>query len=345
MLGRFFMIRSRGFTLIEMLLALATVTVILSITVPFVGQLVSFKENAETSNNIKGLNMALKKWYEDNAFNIDTNTASGLLMPDGTFATNNTGVLGAKWSGLLSRVGLDDRYLVDGFGRNYKFFVSNRLQYAYEGVLIPYRVIAIISAGNTDRDADGSSDVKSTFDPATGIVTPARGEIISTFSGLDVQVRKFEESKKKLRELADVYSQYYWSRYRASANEPSVNYFARNGTDIKWDASADPARVVEVTCGKPAGTLSGVTLLGTNIKNSKLNTALGLTDASILDAYNREFRILNCGTTSSMRVSGASYSLTVRDPTVGNGLPPYTAAMGFTMPNAESYIISVTSRF
>ncbi|EKP0310334.1 type II secretion system protein [Aeromonas sp. 23P] len=337
--------KSRGFSLIELLFALSIITILVSLTVPFMGQLISFKENSETSNNIKGLNMALKKWYEDSAFGIDSNTASGLLMPDGTYATNNTAVLGTKWSGLLSRVGLDDRYLVDGFGRNYKFFVSNRLQYAYEGVLIPYRIIAIVSAGTTDRDADGSSDVKSTFDPATGVLTSAAGEIISTFSGLDVQVRKFEDSKAKLRELADAYGQYYWARYRASANEPSVNYFARNGTDIKWDASADPARVVEVTCGKPAGTLSGVTLLGTNIKNSKLNTALGLTDASILDSYGREFRILNCGTTSGMRVSGASYSLTVRDPSIGNGLPPYTAAMGFTMPNSESYIISVTSRF
>jgi len=335
----------RGFTLVEMMIGLSLATVLVAVTVPLIMQAVMFKESVETDNNIKVLSTAVKKWYQDEAFNIDSNNASGLYMPDGTFVLNNTSVLGTKWSELISRAGFDDSKMVDGFGRNYKFFVSNRLQSPYEGVLIPYRVIAFVSAGNEDRSADGSSKIKSTFDPATGKLTIATGEITTLFSGLDVQIRKFEESKKKLQELSDTYGQYYWSRYRASANEPSINYFARNGSNIKWDSTADVTRVVEATCGKPSGTLNGVTLLGTTIKNSKLNTALGLTDSSIMDSYGREFRILNCGTTASMRVAGASYSLTVRDPTVGNGLPPYTAAMGFTLPNSESYIMSVASRF
>lgn len=337
--------RNSGFSLIELLIAMSIVVVILGLTYPLITDITRFKENVETKNNIKFVSDGIRKWYEKESFNIDLNSNSGLYMPDGTYSLNNSSVQGDKWQKLLSGVGVNESRMIDGFGRNFKFFVSQRLSYAHDGILIPYRIIAIVSSGTHDRSADGSSVINSSFDPSTGDLTVASGEVSEVINGLDIQLRKFEESKEKLQVLSDLYSQYYWSRYRSSANEPAIDYFAKNGTDVRWDSKADSVYAVESTCGKPNGTLNGVTILGTSLKNSKMNTALILSDSVITDAYNREFRILNCGTTSNMRVGGGSYSLSVRDPSVGNGLPPYTAALGFTLPNSESYILTVASRF
>lgn len=337
--------KNRGFSLIELMVAMAIVVVILGITYPLIVDVTRFKENVETKNNIKFISSGIKKWYENKSFDIDLNSSSGFYMPDGTYTANNSSIQGDKWKDLLATVGVSESRMIDGFGRNFKFFVSQRLSYSYDGVLIPYRIIALVSSGTHDRNVDGSSVINSTFDPVTGDLTVSAGEISEIFNGLDVQLRKFEESKKKLQALSELYGQYYWSRYRASSNEPAINYFAKNGTDVRWDSKADSAYAVESTCGKPNGTLNGITILGTSLKNSKMNTALILSDSVIADAYNREFRILNCGATSNMRVGGGSYSLSVRDPSVGNGLPPYTAALGFTLPNSESYILTVASRF
>lgn len=330
----------RGFTLIEVIVSISVVLILTFIFAPQTLELTGFLQRIESESNLKSLKSAAEKWYRLNAWEIDRRNGAVFYLPDNTTAVNNTAVSGSNWEKMITTAGQSTDILQDGYNHNFRFFVSNPLSYNHEGILIPYRTIAFVTSMGDEVDNQGNTVIDSTFDPTTGELTVANSEMGIVVSGLGIQLEKFEASKKRLSHLIDSYTQYYWARFRAGPNEPAINYFANRGSDIKWDVNG----TVEATCGKPSDSHKGHRLLGTSINNVNFKQALSLSETDIIDGYARPYRILNCGNTNGMRINGVSRNLQVRDPNTV-GIPPYTASLGFTLPNGESYIMSASSKF
>lgn len=347
--------RQSGFTLLELVIVMGLVTLFIGITMPLYSKMSDTMSSVDTETNIQVLGGAIEEWYSENAWEIDSNSDASIVLPttNGTAYTmsNDTNSLENEgWKTLALRYTSSQNVLTDGYNHAYKVFVSQRQEQSYEGNLIPYHIIAIVSGrGNSPVIEDGMdgdtavSSIQSTFDVATGDINAHPEDEIYVVSGFDIQKQKYKNSKKKLNTVANAYEDYYWSRYVGQGSEPAINYFGRNGSNIRWDTSANIDVITNNNNTDVIGS-SGRRELGNEIYNSGLPAELQLSSKAVTSDWDRPFRLLNDGTTGNIQTNGAVESISARTPDNG-GYPPYTAVLGFSMPNGESYTQTVTSRF
>lgn len=332
-----------GFTLIEVIITLSLILVFSAIVIPLFTGVMNFVSRVDTQANIQVLGEAVEEWYEENAWNIDSQGGASVVLPNGQNMTNNSSTLSNDgWKQLALKYTSSQRYLVDGENQGFRIFVSNRQEQMYEGVLIPYHVIAIVS-GNGVQQADntGTSVVQSTFNVGNGQLTPHPEDEVYVVSGFDIQKQKFKESQKRLETVAQAYEDYYWSRFVGQGSEPAINYFGARGGNPRWDTGA----TINVVCGGNNSTsVAGRRALGNSIQASNLPSVLQLPTTSVESSWGRDLRLLNCGSTSNARVGYSTITFRARDPNNG-GYPPYTAILGFTLPNGQTYSSTVTSKF
>lgn len=349
--------KQSGFTLIELMIVMGLITMFIALTMPLFSKMSNTMSNVDTETNIQILGGAIEEWYSENAWQIDSESGAEMVLPtsaDGsTYVINNDThtMKNDGWKTLALRYTSSQKALTDGYNQAYKIFISTRQEQAFEGNLIPYHVIAIVSgkgvaSPHIEDGMDGDtavSTIQSTFNAATGEITPHPEDEIYVVSGFDIQKTKYTNSKKKLDVVANAYSDYYWSRYVGQGSEPAINYFGRNGSNIRWDTSAS---INVITSGNDADIIgsTGRRALGNTIYNSNLPSVLQLSEKAVTSDWGRAFRLLNDGTTNNIQTNGNIESISARTPSNGE-YPPYTAVLGFSMPNGESYTQTITSRF
>lgn len=337
--------KQKGFSLIEIIIALSLLLILISATQPIIGRLIDFRANILTDTNVNVLGEAVEEWYSENAWEFGQITDSSIPLPNGDTMTNNSGTRTDGWERLAQKYAGSTNFTQDGYNHGYRVFVSAPLTQDYRGVQVPYHVIALVSSGGLGESINDEmiSVVNSAFDQGTGSITVNDNESVYIINGFSIQKEMVDTSIERLNRVARSYENFYRLQFLSQEREPAINYFARNGGNVRWDISSP----VVAQCGGSTDTILSNSQLGHNINSYGLLNAIGISSEAAQSVWGEDFRLLNCGTTSSVRVRGANRTFSARTPSspAGDNTPPYSAILGFHLPNAETYTTTVTSSF
>jgi|SRR5579862_4177121 len=315
--------RARGFTLIEMVLALGLIA-ILSFSV--MGQFSYFsRKNGElaTQDRMERLREAFTAAYRANARVVEGVAGQSFFLSASATIANNTDGSTALTAAALTQIaqyGHLSPYEAqhDDFNGFYKILVSNQLSTVMpSGYTLFYHKIAIVSPGYNRHLEAGT-----TMNAATGALTVAGDDYAVVVDGFQIGRELAEDTVRRVDNLANVYQLYFTNRYLANAaRDVSIDYFAATGTTAaRWDA------------GGLASNSSGAF---TNATSLNMAAALGLSTTDMQDAYGTSLQIDNS-------------SALARNPdnaTTAMSIPPYSALVRANLVAGQTYTRSATGSF
>lgn len=361
--------KQKGFTLLEIVIAIVILASFLSIIYVAVSNLTNNLSRQRNEVYPEVVAQTLKTFYLENSYDIDVNKDAVLNNGKGVNIVNKTLTTDEATEKSLQNIYKENPNkkltIRDGYNQPMLVLVSEMLENNYEGTMIPYRVIAVISSSN--QDIYGVDDFKTTMDVETGeVLAPTeegeeKTENIVVINTLKYQIDKFEETRKKIENLSNAYSKYYWSRYNFKERVKTINYFASDPSDIYWDKRGETvndddhnALLVKKSCknGVVADKVNEKNPPGVPIDDVDLIYTLGLSNDYKYTAWGKDFYIMNCKDGGSgipnVYVGENDITVNIRTPDVVGGVrqgQPFTAVLGFTMSNGQSYIELVSSSF
>ncbi len=294
--------RSKGFTLVETLVALALISIISLIVMGALAPWMGFKQKLDTERRLQDVRTALTAAYSDEAMGLEKQ-ASGTF---GAFVNSTPGEFGCdlqtegfeRFANYFSEA--PAQVSRDGFSNPWCVFITPTAKVSRDGVDLWYRVVHVVSTG-----PDGVLSEETVVQP-DGSLTVGGDDLAVSVSGREIQAEKLKETMRRMNKVAQMYETYYTTRYLANASRDiSVYYFS---------TAHDPSGAVESTKGTwaPAATA----LAGVGVGPS-LGVSAWETDNAI-----------ELGNTSE-----SSSGVQVRSPsTTGTGVLPYTALLRTALP-------------
>lgn len=398
----------RGFSLTEILIALILLVIVTTIIFSSMSGAIRFEQKQKTEFRLGVLKNVITQYYTDNAMLIDNNSGDSFDVYNSVNNSNATGdyqivnqsgfetgnnkqqsptsvapqsvaALGPKTSkaiNILAEFAGDSpqKLMVDGFGRYFAFFVSDRLTANYSGPVsnqIYYHVIAIVSANGENTicgSQGGACSASSIFNPTTGQLNCPAGDQCAIINGLPIERAIYASTIKKMRKIARTYSSFFTSAYLSDSNRnPSVDYFSEpyngapnmqlfdssspicsstsgntnfgNCNSDQWSNSGDPYPGILNSLISNASDV--LTDCQPATKLGGFMTSLGLSKTSVLSSWGYPFAVCNAGNATGQGV-------TVRNPASSNGnaqQPPYTAVIAAWAPGGLVLQVPVIGQY
>lgn len=327
-----------GFSFVEVLLVISLLSVFSLVVSYYNKDIVDIQQRTDNASRVIDIAKKIESHYIQNAWNIESEQSDKYYVSGSDYILNNTYTkkTNIPWVKLAKSIGISESSYLDGYNRPYKILISQRLDYSYGGVLIPYRTISFVSNGGGDVIGD-EQVIKSVVD-ANGTIKLSSGETASIFNSLDFSIQKFNESKNKIESVASLYSQYYWGKVNKGVSDTSINYFAGGAGSPMPDVSWDVSSTIKPTCaGLPSMTIDPKSS-GVPISRTNLDTVLGLSKNMITTSWGMEIGTLNCNN-QTFKTNGVNITYWC----FSKSRLPFVALLGFSLPNLESYIVSVYS--
>jgi prepilin-type N-terminal cleavage/methylation domain-containing protein len=223
----------RGFTLIEIFVALVVVTLITTAVIGSLGPWLSFKEKLDTQRKLQDVQQAIKLAYAANAMTVDQNAAAYLQLANGGQMLSSS-VQNGRCTSQISAWQAVSNFLpegpqnssVDGFSQPFCIFVSNQLSAPGAGATVYYHNVAVVSLGST-----GKLDPSTSFNAETGALNVGGQNTGVLVNGYEIQSDKIAQTQKKLEKLASAYETYFTSQYLSTASrDVAIDYFSN-----AWD--------------------------------------------------------------------------------------------------------------
>lgn len=328
----------RGFTLVEVMISMVLLAMFAMFMSVNIKDLVDTQQGHDNDIRIVDLSKKIEGHYRQNAWNVESESANKYYVGGTSFILNGeyTSSSNPAWVLLARQIGLSERDYVDGYNRPYKILISPRLTYNYEGILIPYRTIAFVSNNGGDVTS-GNQVILSTLD-ANGTINLANRESASVFNSLEISTANFIETREKVRSIASLYTQYYWGKVNNGKNDASVNYFAGGTGSPMAGVTWDSASTIKPTCASDPTMVIDLDSAGVPITKTNLDKVLGLSKNMITTAWGTEIGTLNCNN-ATFKTGGVNVVYW----TFSKNKLPFTALLGFALPNLDSYVVSVYS--
>ena len=309
--------RERGFTLLEMMLAIGLASLLIVLISNATGSSITFYSRVETDSRLKDLRSAITAAYQDNALTVDGVTTAVFTTSTGTLSplsptVNNLCVGGSTTFSAIARylsTSASDIWH-DGFGRSFCVYITPLQTLPVNGVTFSYRSIAVVTPG-----VDGAVD-STTALSSVGELTLGGDDKGVLIDGRTLMLEKVTQSLAVLNRAADAYQTYFNTRYLANTTRDiSIDYFAmadRSGsTSSSWDAGG--------TMPNSGGVATSMVTLGAH-------TVLGLTTADVTDAFGQVLLLDN----SSDAVRNPQNSTTALQ------TPGFTARISTTLPGGQT---------
>lgn len=326
--------RSGGFTLVEILIALALVTGLTLMMFQSIAPWLNLRQRIDTERRLEQVQSALETAYRMNAMDIETLSDDRLRL---TYAGQVITVQPSTQSGRRCDENSEAAqalapYLSDDATRNFTdgaklplcLFITPRIQApAREGVVLYYHVAAIVAVGN-----DGVLGANTRLS-ANGILTidPDSDDIGVVVNGLNIQQELYQETRRRIERVAGILESYFTARFLGNpARDYSIDYFVASNEKLYYDADA------EGSGPKPTR--------GNWLPVSDALEHLGLgpnEQVSVFESNNAiEF--------ANQRLNGGSEPVQVQEPAAKGGLalPPYTALLRARLPGpTDNYLMRV----
>lgn len=292
----------RGFTLVEVLVALALIAIISLIAMGALTPWIGFKQRLDTERRLQDIRNGMMAIYDRRAMAVEA-------QPGGQFAEFVNSIPAAGPDGLVRcDTQLDafsdnstlfgefpQQISMDGYSNPWCIFISNPILETRDNVPLWSRNIAVVSLG-----PDGALDPGTTMTP-DGQLSVDGDDVGISVTGRDIQAVKLKETLRRLNRVAQAYENFFTARYLTYADRDITRYYFANGpvdsTGATW---------------RPVSTwLSGVGVGGFDV-------ATPWESNNIIEVNNH---------------SGSANGTTVRSPsTSGAGSLPYTALLRARVP-------------
>ena len=366
--------RAPGFTLIEILVALAVLVILGAVLYPALVGEIHFSDRATTRARLAVLRRAVNEVYMRHAMAIDTlaprantvalNTASAYTLTTGTaFQPGNPYAFQNGFQMIAQYADTPARALVtDGFGRPWAVFVSDPLTTVKDGVTLTYHTIAFVSNDGGPENGNGQVlNAGTTFNPTTGVLTLGGHNVGVVINGAVVERRLLRRTLQTMRLIAGEYATYFTTQYESDTNRDiTIDYFASappgSSDPTVWN-SASPIGNSANGNGPgfafpgplPAGATSTGTLTGPSVCDMQpvtdINFAqtLGLSGPDQTSAWGYELGVGNGPNSGSTSCYGDD-----RDPQSANGAltsTPYTALIGAWVPGGSLVTVPVVGSY
>ena len=232
--------KNKGFTLIEILIALTLVTMISLFLMQFMAPWMAFKQKLDTDRKLMETKSLISIIYERNAWAVETNAGPNFTFSGGVVTSSVLNSARSCNSQLSSLSGLSSYFSDglpagenDGYGNIFCFLISPQLSTARNGATIYYHNVAVVSTGK-----DSALDPATNINSATGALTLGGDDTGILVNGFTVQEKKFRETEQRLSRIAGLYETYFTSRFLANAaRDVTIDYFAVSGSSGAWDTS------------------------------------------------------------------------------------------------------------
>jgi prepilin-type N-terminal cleavage/methylation domain-containing protein len=306
----------RGFTLIEMMVAMALASILIVLISNATGPGITFFARLETDSRLKDLRVALTAAYNDNATKVDATSAAVFTTALGTVtplvpSVNNLCVGSPTMFNAIARylnTSASDAWH-DGFGRSFCVYITPIQNISVNSITFNYHSIAIVSAG-----VDGAIDSNTALS-GLGILTLGGDDKGVLIDGRSLMQDKVSQSLAIVNRSADAYQTYFNTRYLANTTRDiSVDYFANT------DRGGNPSNSWDFGGAMPNTGGNAV-----NMVNIGAHTVLGLTLSDVTDAFGQILMIDNS-------------SDAVRNPQNSTGAlqtPGFTARISTVLPGGQ----------
>lgn len=345
--------KQKGFTLIEILISISLLMVIIGATMPVLSRMIDFKSNLDTETRIQILGDSIEKWYEEHAWDYGQIDSANIPLPVSGFIVNNGATVGEGWEALANYYYGSTDIIRNGNNHAFNTYVSEPLTKEYKGILVPYHIIILTSSSEASNKVVEDTVVtatKSTFDQETGAIEfpeDSLKEDVYVINSFNIQKEYINQSIDRIEQIASSYERLYRSTYLSKGKEPSINYFANGKGDSvdedKWDMTSP----INNTCQTNSiETVNGYLKLGANINDINLLDTIGMSKQESVSAWGEDIRVLNCSYTDVL-INGETVRVRSRSPndSLGNNTVPFSAIIGFHLPNGELYSKTITSKF
>ena len=365
-----------GFTLVEILVALAVLVILGAVLYPSLMSEIHFSDRATTRARLQVLRRAMTEDYMRHAMAIDSlapnantvalDTASLYTLTTGPSAPpGNPFAFQSGFTPLAQLANTPARELVvDGFGRPWAVFVSDPLTTTEDGVTLTYHTVAFVS--NDDGPENGTGQVLNagtTFDPATGTLTLGGHDVGVVIDGAIVERQLLRRTLHAMRMVAGEYATYFTTQYESNANRDiTIDYFASappGSPDASAWNSVSPIGNSANGDGpgfafpgpSPNGVTPGAALTGPSVCDMQPATAigfattLGLSPDALTSAWGYDLGVGNGPNSGS---GAGTCSGDDRDPQSANGAltsPPYTALIGAWAPGGTLVTVPVVGAY
>lgn len=326
----------RGFTLLEILVALVLIGGLYSIVADSFGPALAFRGEIETKERQKDVHAAILAAYRINAVQVDADPAARLDFGTGTGvinpvnpdtssrrcnSTDATFLPVARFS--QSSAGVLYR---DGYGNPMCILITPRHSLDISGSTVFYHSVAVVSPGR-----DGVIDSGTALDNTTGDLSISGDDIGILLDGRQLAQESYETTKKSIKRAVEAYQAYFSVRYQSDPSRSiSVDYFGCGDSvcppsvvNPRWDAGNG----MPSTCGGaiPMWRTTGISP----------HSVLGLSKDDVTDGYGNILTLDNCGSS-------------VRNPNNANAgmtAPPFTAVISTTLPGGGSLSSTAAGQF
>jgi prepilin-type N-terminal cleavage/methylation domain-containing protein len=333
--------RAAGFTLIEILVALALVTGLTLLMFQTLAPWLNLRQKIDTERRLDQIKSAIVTTYRTNAMGIEARSDATLQLSVGgaTQLVTPSPIIGSDPNRSCDQnpqaalaLGLfltDDpqRSLNDGSKQPLCLHISARQTQVREGVTLHYHVIAVVAQGNDGRLGSGT-----VFDAATGRLTvdPASDDSGILVNGFAIQHELYLETRRRIDRVASLYGSYFTARYLGNpARDYSIDYFV--GAAAPYDADAGVNGPLPTgALWQPVSTHLAALGLGPEEQTSVYESA------NLIEVANQKLDAgqLTAGTPQ------------VQEPaTKGIALPPYTALLRTALPGGTHLIRVVPGNY
>lgn len=314
-----------GFTIVELLIVLAVLTILIALSIGGIGKLENLYKRVQTQNYLNSMEKGMeacyseRAWIIDNAnylgqasLNVDTGANSAIDTINNQTPTISAGTPNQAWLD-IARTFFTIPYgnaLRDAWGNPYYIFVSYP-QGNQNGIM--YRTIAIVSLGSSHK-------LQSTFNPNNGSLTLGGTNIGVTISGANIETQKYQATLALLNKYANYLSQTFATLFQADPSKNiTVDHFVATDQNGNTSSYTDSNSGIANSCY-----VSSSNCLETVVQ---ANIALS---TSINDQTNAWYYPSASQTSlTQMQIYIDNWSSNVRQP--NNKMPPYTAhAIAYT---------------
>lgn len=315
--------RQRGFSLVEILIALSLVTILSMIALNALTPWLTFKQVLDTDRKLQDVRISLQNAYDANAMGVESQsdrTFMGLVhdpaAAGGQCTTQETVMASSTLSAYMVESGRGAAH--DGFANPLCIFITPQLAKDVEGVRVYYRMIGVVSTGQS-----GTLDPATTFDPTTGQLTLGgdnRGVVVN---GYTIQYAKYRDTLDRMNRVASLYESYFTTRFLNTADRDVSRDYFYNASGVGGDLF---------------GTINATSTWTSSL--ALFSGALGISQVDATSAYEADNSIDVGNNSENQNIRGQT--TTVRSPaTLGTGAtPPYTALIRAKLPGApDNYLL------
>lgn len=329
--------RQRGFTLLEVMVAMLLVGALYAIASESFGPALAFRAEVETKERQKDLRQAVHSAYKLNAINVDASSTAELDF-GGTYgklepvepdpATKRCAANATTFASVasFSSMSAGDAFR-DGYGNPVCVLITPRLSLTVSGSTVYYHSVAIVSPGK-----NGVIEAGTTLSATTGNMSVDGDDIGILLDGRNFAQERYDLTLESIRRAADAYQAYFSVRYQSDpARSISVDYFSCGD-----DAACPPATanaLWDAGNGMPSTCAGAVPMFAS--AGISPHAVLGLSQSDVTDGYGNIITMDNCG--SSVRSPG--------NVTVALRAPPYTAVISTTLPGGGTLSQTAVGQF